>query len=246
MITEAYRLLGTPRAGGILIVADHASNRVPEGVDLGIAAELLNRHIAIDIGVAGVAERMAADSANGDIAAWLANVSRLVCDFNRDLDAPGLLPEVSDGHEIPGNVLCAEGRTARLAQYFHAYHDDLEAHLVAAEPALILSLHSFTPALATCDKPRPWHVGVLYNEDDRAARIAIPLLEAEGLVVGDQLPYSGKVLNATMNRHAEAHGRPYLGIEIRQDQIADADGQALWAERMARICHQVAAALQGA
>ncbi len=243
MITEAYRLLGTPRAGGILIVADHASNRVPEGVDLGIAAELLNRHIAIDIGVAGVAERMAEDSANGDIAAWLANVSRLVCDFNRDLDAPGLLPEVSDGHEIPGNVLCAEGRTARLAQYFHAYHDDLEAHLVAAEPALILSLHSFTPALATCDKPRPWHVGVLYNEDDRAARMAIPLLEAEGLVVGDQLPYSGKVLNATMNRHAEAHGRPYLGIEIRQDQITDAEGQAIWAERMARICHQVAAAL---
>ncbi|WP_395333887.1 N-formylglutamate amidohydrolase [Novosphingobium sp. BL-8H] len=240
MITEAYRLLGTPQAGGILIVADHASNRVPDGVDLGIEEELLNRHIAIDIGVAGVAERMV----GADIAAWLANVSRLVCDFNRDLDAPGLLPAVSDGHEIPGNVLCDEGRSIRLAQYFHAYHDDLEAHLVAAEPALIFSLHSFTPALATCDKPRPWHVGVLYNEDDRAARIAIPLLEAEGLVVGDQLPYSGKVLNATMNRHAEAHGRPYLGIEIRQDQISDAQGQALWAERMARICHQVGAALR--
>lgn len=244
MITEAYQVLGTPRAGGILIVADHASNRVPQGVDLGIAPELLHRHIAIDIGVAGVVERMVAEnSKDGEIAAWLANVSRLVCDFNRDLDAPGLLPEVSDGHEIPGNLLCAQGRSARLAQYFHAYHDDLEAQLTTAEPALILSLHSFTPALATCDKPRPWHVGVLYNDDDRAARIAIPLLEAEGLVVGDQLPYSGKVLNATMNRHAEAHGRAYLGIEIRQDQIADVEGQALWAERMARVCREVAAAL---
>lgn len=243
-ITEAWRLRGTPRAGGILIIADHASNRVPEGVDLGIDGELLNRHIAIDIGVAEVADQMvAANNGDGDVSAWLANVSRLVCDFNRDLDAPGLLPEVSDGHEIPGNVLCAQGRSTRLARYFHAYHDELEAQLTAAEPALILSLHSFTPALATCDKPRPWHVGVLYNEDDRAARIAIPLLEAEGLVVGDQLPYSGKVLNATMNRHAEAHGRPYLGIEIRQDQIGDAAGQALWAERMARICHKVATAL---
>ncbi|MFC0683629.1 N-formylglutamate amidohydrolase [Novosphingobium clariflavum] len=243
-ITEAWRLLGTPRAGGILIVADHASNRVPEGVDLGIDGELLNRHIAIDIGVAGVAGQMVAENCKtGEIAAWLANVSRLVCDFNRDLDAPGLLPEVSDGHEIPGNVLCAQGRSARLSQFFHAYHHDLEAQLTAAEPALILSLHSFTPALATCDKPRPWHVGVLYNEDERAARIAIPLLEAEGLVVGDQLPYSGKVLNATMNRHAEAHGRPYLGIEIRQDLIGDAAGQAVWAERMARICRQVAATL---
>ncbi|TCM22397.1 putative N-formylglutamate amidohydrolase [Novosphingobium sp. PhB165] len=242
-ITEAWRLLGTPQAGGILIVGDHASNRVPEGIDLGIPAELMERHIAIDIGVAGVAERMVEQGGNGGIAAWLANVSRLVCDFNRDLDAPGLLPEVSDGHAIPGNVLCTEGRSARLARYFHAYHDGLEARLVAAEPALILSLHSFTPALATCDNPRPWHVGVLYNEDDRAARIAIPLLEAEGLVVGDQLPYSGKVLNATMNRHAEAHGRPYLGIEIRQDQIEDAAGQALWADRMTRVCREVAVRL---
>jgi len=83
----------------------------------------------------------------------------------------------------------------------------------------------------------------LYNADDRAARLAIPLLEAEGLVVGDQQPYSGKLLNATMNRHAEAEGRPYLGIEIRQDEIADEDGQARWAERLHRLCNRVALAL---
>ena len=87
--------------------------------------------------------------------------------------------------------------------------------------ALILSLHSFTPQLASSPSTRPWQVGVLYNHDDRAARLAIPWLEAEGLVVGDQQPYSGQLLNATMNRHAEAEGRPYLGIEIRQDQIDD-------------------------
>ena len=92
---------------------------------------------------------------------------------------------------------------------------------------------------------RPWQVGVLYNEDDRAARVAIPLLEAEGLVVGDQQPYSGKLLNYTMNRHAEADGRPYLGIEIRQDQIRHAGGQAEWAERLARIANQVALEIGG-
>ena len=81
---------------------------------------------------------------------------------------------------------------------------------------------------------------MLYNQDDRAARIAIPLLAAEGLVVGDQEPYSGKLLNATMNRHAEAEGRPYLGIEIRQDQIADAAGQQFWASLLGRICNDVA------
>jgi len=81
---------------------------------------------------------------------------------------------------------------------------------------------------------------VLYNRDERAARLAIPLLEAEGLCVGDQLPYSGVELNYTMNRHAEAEGRPYLGIEIRQDEISDAAGQARWAERLARIANAVA------
>ena len=79
---------------------------------------------------------------------------------------------------------------------------------------------------------------------ERGARIAIPLLEAEGLTVGDQQPYSGRLLNATMNRHAEAHGRPYLGVEVRQDQIGDASGQTLWAERLSRIANEVASALR--
>ena len=117
------------------------------------------------------------------------------------------------------------------------------ALLDAKPPALILSLHSFTSSLASKpEEQRPWQVGVLYNHDDRAARLAIPLLEAEGLIVGDQQPYSGKLLNATMNRHAEAEGRPYLGVEIRQDGIAGAAGQAVWAERLGRICNMVAIA----
>lgn len=234
--SEVFRLLGEPRIGGILVVADHASNRVPQGIDLGIAPELLNEHIAIDIGVAGVAEGMVRPG----IAAYLAHVSRLVCDFNRERDAPGILPETSDGHVIPGNALCSQGRAERIGGYFEPYHAGLASLLDATPQALILSLHSFTPKLASDPAQlRPWQVGVLYNEDDRAARIAIPLLEAEGLTVGDQQPYSGKLLNATMNRHAEAKGRPYLGIEIRQDQIADLEGQALWAERLARIASEV-------
>jgi len=113
--------------------------------------------------------------------------------------------------------------------------------LDAAPPALIVSLHSFTPHLASHpDERRPWQIGVLYNEDARAARAAIPLFEAEGLVVGDQQPYSGKLLNATMNRHAEAEGRPYLGVEIRQDQIGDPQAQALWAERLAAVANRIA------
>lgn len=235
---EAWRVLGEPRFGGVLIVSDHASNRVPADIDLGIDPALLGEHVAIDIGVAEVAERMARGPG---IAAFLGNVSRLVCDFNREEEAPAVIPHASDGHAIPGNLFDLAGREARLARFHRPYHAALAALLEAAPPALILSLHSFTPSLKSApEEARPWQVGVLYNQDDRAARLAIPLLAAEGLVVGDQQPYSGTLLNATMNRHAEAEGRPYLGIEVRQDQIGDAAGQDRWAERLARIANAVA------
>ena len=235
-----YCIVGTPRFGGILIVADHASNRVPEGIQLGIDPALLEQHIAIDIGVAGVAERMAQRPGT---AAFLGNVSRLVCDFNREEGAPAIIPVASDGHAIPGNSLSHAAHEARLDRFYRPYHTALADLLDDKPPALILSLHSFTPSLASHpDEQRPWQVGILYNQDDRAARLAIPLLEAEGLVVGDQQPYSGKLLNATMNHHAEAEGRPYLGVEVRQDGIADAAGQDVWAERLGRICNLVAIA----
>jgi predicted N-formylglutamate amidohydrolase len=237
---EAWRLIGTPRFGGILVVSDHASNRVPDDIDLGMHPELLNQHMALDIGVAEVGSLMAA---RPGFAAFQGNVSRLVCDFNREIHAPALIPIASDGHAIPGNALDHKGHLARLERFYHPYHQALADLLGNTPQALILSLHSFTPQLASSTEPRPWHCGVLYNHDDRAARIAIPWLEGEGLVVGDQQPYSGQLLNHTMNHHAEAEGRPYLGIEIRQDQIGDAAGQAEWAERLARLCNRVALAL---
>lgn len=234
---EAYTIIGSPLFGGILVVSDHASNRVPEDIDLRVDADLLRQHVAIDIGVAEVGALMARQPG---IAAFQGAVSRLVCDFNRDENLPTVVPIASDGHAIPGNALDHAGHQARLARFFRPYHDALAALLADVPQALILSLHSFTPQLASSLEKRPWHVGVLYNEDDRAARIAIPLLEGEGLCVGDQQPYSGKLLNATMNRHAEADGRPYLGIEVRQDLIGDAQGQTEWAERLARIANMVA------
>jgi predicted N-formylglutamate amidohydrolase len=230
-------LLGTPHAGGILLIGDHASNYVPRDIALGIDPALLDQHIAIDIGVAGVAEAMV--RAGAIDAAWLAAQSRLVLDLNRDDHAPGLIPIASDGHVIPGNALSHDAHIARIDRFYRPYHDGLGALLAVTRPALILSLHSFTPALATSDEARPWQVGVLYNHDDRAARIAIPLLEADGLIVGDQLPYSGKLLNYTMNRHAEGNAIPYLGIEMRQDTAGDPAAQAIWAERLGRVCQSI-------
>ena len=238
-MSEAWVALGYPRAGGVLLIGDHASNHVPADIDLGIDPALLSEHIAIDLGVAEVAALLV-EAAAVD-AAILGGVSRLVVDCNRDEDAPGAVPIASDGHAIPGNALDHDGREARIARVFRPYHDHIAATIAAQRPAMILSLHSFTPSLASDpEQARPWQVGVLYNEDDRLAAPAIAALEGEGLIVGDQLPYSGKLLNATMNRHAEANGIPYVGIEMRQDLVRDAAGQALFAERLARMCNKLA------
>ncbi|SFR77259.1 N-formylglutamate amidohydrolase [Sphingomonas jatrophae] len=236
-MSEGWQLIGQPSAGGVLIVVDHASNHVPADIDLGIDPALLNEHVAIDIGVAPLA---AALCNRLGCAALLGGVSRLVIDLNREEDAAGLIPLVSDGHAIAGN----EGvdRTARIARFWQPYHDALTTTIAAARPAMLVSLHSFTPRLKSSDEPRPWQVGVLYNQDARAARIAIPLLEAAGIVTGDNQPYSGTVLNATMNRHGEANGLPYLGLEVRQDLIGDATGVEQWCATLAPIIAKVAAA----
>jgi predicted N-formylglutamate amidohydrolase len=229
---EAWDAIGEAKGkGGILIVADHASARVPRDIDLRISADILTRHVAVDIGVAPLA---AALCARTDCTAILGGVSRLVCDFNREEDAPGLIPQASDGIAIPGNALDEAGRVARVERFFRPYHAAVAAAIAGGAPALIVSLHSFTPRLESSpDETRPWQIGILYNEDDRAARIAIPLLEQAGIVTGDNQPYSGRILNATMNRHAEAAGIPYLGIEVRQDLIGDPQGVAIWADRLA-------------
>lgn len=229
-MTEAY----TEINGGpldLLIIADHASAHVPADVDLGIDPVLLRNHIAIDIGVAEVSALLAAKL---ECTAILGAVSRLVIDLNREDDAPGLLPVMSDGHPIPGNRHA--DLADRMMRFHHPYHHRIGEMLDQMVSPFILSLHSFTPQLASDPHAqRPWDIGILYNEDDRAARIAIPMLQEAGLMVGDQLPYSGKLLNATMNRHAEANGIPYLGIEMRQDLVSDAGGQRRFAQLLAPV-----------
>lgn len=237
-MSEAFTILKSGETP-ILIVGDHASAHVPTDIKLGVAPELLRQHIAIDIGVAQIAELLAERFGCTSI---FGGVSRLVIDFNREEDREGLIPLKSDGHKIPGNVNV--DRQTRLDRFYRPYHAKIAALLVKMNHPFILSLHSFTPRLGNDpDQIRPWEVGVLYNQDSRAARIAIPMLEAAGLIVGDQLPYSGRLLNATMNLHGEAHGIPYLGIEMRQDIVQSTVGQRRFAEILTPVLERCRAAL---
>lgn len=239
MSETVFRHIGEARPGGIVAVCDHASNRVPEGIELGVSAATLEKHVAWDIGAGGVCERLAR---RHNIAAMLCDISRLVIDMHREEDHAALIPVNTDGILVPGNI--GANLDARIKDYYRRYHAEMERWLNEVDPGLILSIHSFTGKLESDPaQERPWEIGLLYNEDDRAARHAIRLFRELGVTVGDNEPYSGKQLNATMNRHAEAHGRPYCAIEIRNDLISTETGQARWSAIIADVAGRVKLAL---
>lgn len=223
-----------PGTGSILLLCDHASNRLPAGI--AIPPDLIDRHIAIDIGAGPVTRALAAATGAPAI---LAGVSRLVIDLNRAADSPTLVPRTSDGHVLEAN---ADANVAdRIARYYAPYHRAVAAQIRMQRPRLIVAIHSFTPRLEQGNAPdRHWQIGILSNRDRRAADPAVQFLEREGLITGDNEPYSGRVLNATLNRHAEGQGIPSISVEIRNDLIRDDAGVAEWTDILARLCNHLA------
>ncbi len=236
-MTDAFKILGSPQPGQLLIVADHASSFVPPEIDLGLSQTFARDHIAVDIGTMEIARMMTEKTSH---LAITGGVSRLVVDLNRYPDETSVVPEHSDGVQVHGNRIDEKERQRRLDTYFHPYHDQVKRLIAELKPSLVLSLHSFTPNLRSNRKvDRPWEIGVLYNYYETASKLAYRYLQEEKLVVGDQQPYSGKDLNATMNRQAEAINQPYLGVEIRQDLIGNDRGQRHFAEILLRTCDKV-------
>ena len=227
----------------ILLLCDHATNIVPEevaGGDLGLPPQEMARHIAWDIGAAGVTEAL---SGLLDAAALLTRFSRLVIDPNRGEDDPTLVMRLYDGTLVPANRAVGPAEIERRLEAFHRpYHRAVAAaieRLAAAgrAPALV-AIHSFTPRLKG-RAPRPWQVGILWHRDGRIALPLIARLRAEGFCVGDNEPYSGELEGDTMSRHGTRNRLPHALIEIRQDLIADPEGQRSWAERLAPILADV-------
>jgi predicted N-formylglutamate amidohydrolase len=221
---------------------DHYGRLIPRALgDLGVAESDLERHIAWDIGIAGVATLLTKELGVHLIAQ---RYSRLVIDCNRPFKSPGSVPLISEATEIPGNGgATREQITARQQAIFAPYHariaEALDARKACGQPTILVALHSFTPVYAGI--ARPWHIGTLYHYDDRLARMLRDKLRAEGdLVVGDNEPYAvSDTTDYTIPVHGEKRGLMHTGIEIRQDLIMDQAGQHEWAERLARILREV-------
>lgn len=221
-----------------LLVCDHASRAFPRQLTrLGLPELATWQHLAWDIGAAELTRGLAAAL---DAPAVLAGYSRLVVDCNRPPEDPEAFRTVSDGYAIPGNhALTDFDRAARLASIFDPYHEAIGAmlsgfHARGVVPYFV-SVHTFTPSLGGHE--RPWHVGVLWDRDEASARFLLSGLRAEpGLVVGDNLPYSGKhPADFTVHQHAESASLPYACLEIRQDQFESPAGTERWVRRLARL-----------
>ena len=233
-----FDLSGRDAPSPFVIICDHASRRLPRALDsLGLSSGALATHIAWDIGALGVARALA--SALDAFVAWQ-RYSRLVIDCNRPLSSADSIVQRSERTDIPGNAnLTAADAAARAAEIFRPYHAEIRNHLdtrrAAHRPAILVSVHSFTPVFL--DVARPWHCGVLFNRDARLAEPLLRLLRDEpGLVVGCNEPYAASDLtDFSLVHHGEARDIPCVEIEIRQDLIDDPAAQNAWAQRLARL-----------
>jgi predicted N-formylglutamate amidohydrolase len=230
-------------ASGVLILCDHASNAVPEDLgDLGLPATEFRRHIAYDIGAAAVTRSLARRLGAPAI---LTQFSRLIIDPNRGRDDPTLVMRLSDGAVVPGNAHVDDAEVqSRIGRFYDPYDaaitEAIDRALRDGHPPVVVTVHSFTPIWRGW--PRPWHVGILWDADDRFARPLLQGLEAEdGLVVGDNEPYDGALAGDTVDRHATVRGLSNALIEIRQDLIATDEGAEEWAGRFARLLKPLAA-----
>lgn len=221
----------------ILFVSDHDANAVPTALDrLGLPDQELGRHIGYDPGVARIAQHLAE---RFDAPLIATGYSRLVADCNRVPFTPDSIPAVSDGTAVPGNRdLDDDARRERYAALFEPYHTAIARHLdravAAGTPPLLVALHSFTPRLRVGGADRPWHIGFLWGEDDRATAPMIALFRHRNpdALVGANQPYAGSTPGGyTVPVHAERRGLHNLTLEFRQDLVSDPAGGDAWAGR---------------
>ena len=241
MTYTPFSIHGENRPGRWLITCDHAANTIPAAVNggtLGLSDADMNRHIAYDVGAAGLTLELA-KALNST--AIMSNFSRLVIDPNRGEDDPTLVMKLYDGTIISGNRhVDASEIEARLDLCYRPYHRAL-AELAARPDTVLLSIHSFTRQLE--GRPvRPWEIGVLHADDQRLSKPLIAALAAQGgPPVGDNEPYGGHLPGDAVERHALQHGRPNVLIELRNDLIRTAQDQAKWATRLAPVLEDVLA-----
>tara|TARA_B100000965_G_scaffold200764_1_gene167626 strand:+ start:42 stop:824 length:783 start_codon:yes stop_codon:yes gene_type:complete len=221
-----------------LVICDHASNNIPlEYRNLGISKKDIESHRAFDLGASEVASKLAILLSCNLV---MTNFSRLLIDPNRGKDDPTLIPKLSEGKIIKGNLEISMSendieRSKRILRFYLPYHKQINRFINKSldngKTPKILSIHSFTPSWK--GKKRDVDVGILWDKDDRLSKIFLSSLK--NFKVGDNKPYSGRLKNDTLFKHATSQGIPHVLIEIRQDLLKKEKDKLQWAEKIHNV-----------
>ncbi len=221
-----------------LVICDHSSNNIPLIYNnLGISKKDLNSHRAYDLGASDVACEL---SKLLKCSLVMANFSRLLIDPNRGEDDPTLIPRLSEGKIIEGNLKISSSindkeRKKRIHQFYLPYHNQINKFITNSinngKVPKIISIHSFTPIWK--GEKREIDVGVLWDKDDRLSKIFLNSLK--DIKLGDNKPYSGRLKNDTLYKHATSHGVPHVLIEIRQDLLKKGKDKLQWAKKIHNV-----------
>jgi predicted N-formylglutamate amidohydrolase len=216
-----------------VVLCEHAGHAIPKRLGtLGLPQGDLTRHIAWDIGAAGVSKAL-----SGLLGAPLVmqRYSRLVYDCNRPPESAGSMPETSEATHIPGNRgLTAADKLARLEEICRPYHAAvtslLDRRAAAGTRTAIVTIHSFTPVYH--GQKRAVELGLLFDHDSWLAEKLVG--QFPGIDARLNEPYAPQdgVMH-TILLHAAPRGLRSLMIEVRNDLISDEQGQKDWARRLA-------------
>ena len=221
-----------------LVICDHASNNIPlEYKNLGISKKDLESHRAFDLGAYEVAAELSNLLCCSIV---MANFSRLLIDPNRGKDDPTLIPKLSEGKIIKGNINISMSeddieRSKRIDRFYLPYHKQINRFINKSldngRIPKILSIHTFTPIWK--GKKREIDVGILWDKDDRLSKIF--LNSFKNIKLGDNKPYSGRLKNDTLYKHASSQGIPHVLIELRQDLLKKEKDKLQWAKKIYNV-----------
>lgn len=223
----------------VVLVCEHAGRVVPRALgNLGLGEDDLSRHIAWDIGAEAVSRAL---SQKLDATLILQRYTRLAYDCNRPPEHPGAMPEMSELTPIPGNMnLSAADRLARTTALYEPFHRAVRAVLDARKDAVFITIHSFTRHFK--GQVRDVELGLLHHADDRLALRLERLMDERypGIDTRINEPYGpGDGVAHTLDVHGNSRGIKNVMIEIRNDLIAEEEGQAAWAGLLGGLIDEV-------
>jgi len=228
-----------------LFVSEHAGNRVPSKLGgLGLDETDLEDHIGLDLHIKAFGK----DLSDQMHACYIFQpYSRLIIDCNRPPASEQSILKIADQRPVPGNAgLSAQDTAARQQEIFWPFHRQIAAELdrraADGQETILVTLHSFTPAMQSGGAGRPWPITFQYGRQPQFSKALMEQLARSEpkMKIGDNVPYP--VQDDThygIPVHGEQRNLLHTMIELRQDGISTPEDRAIWVNTLVKLLNVV-------